>query len=372
MLIPQKHHYDVDTIARNLMLMGDLAAKRPRAYRVDRSCRQPVFGPNGVIGHMVDGEGLIINTDLKDLGILKSLPNVIERSPLARLLDKLGDEHGAITKYDDIVAARAAGNMSDAITNKASYTTVANTWSSSFRTTGIPVAGTYTNIPTGAALDRTNVGALSLLLANPTTGIDYLLTFGMLAGQQLNCVQGVDLLVAAGNILATSAVSQTVSSAALTRYTTGVGVYMTFDVTTAIGTTASNLTATYTNSASTGSRSTGAQAMTVSTIAQRLMPAVFGPQMQLASGDLGVQSVQSVILSAAMSAGVMALNLYKPLFWLPGIVANIYCEKPMASTIDGLVALPQATSQIGCLTTYVYANTTTTGLMTMTMRTAWG
>lgn len=371
MLIRQKRHYDVDTIARNLMLMGKIAATTPKAYSAG-GCRQPVVGPNGVIGHMLDGEGLFIDVDLKTLGITRKLPHVIERTPLARLLDRIGNEKGAITTYDGIVAARAAGNYSDAMGTKASYTTVANTWSSTFRATGLPTTGTYSNIPTGAIADRTNVGALSLLLANPSSGADYLLTFGLMAGQQLNCVLVVDLLVAADNILATANTSQTVSSTALTRYTDGVGVYMTFEVTTAIGTTASNLTVTYTNTGPTGSRSSGAQAMTTSMIVQRLMPASLGPQCALQSGDLGVTSVQSCQLSAIMTQGKFALNLYKPLCWLPGIVANVYAEKPMASTIDGLVALPQASSQIGCLTTYVYTNTTSTGTMNMAFRTCWG
>lgn len=372
MLISPKRHRDVDTIARNLMLMGEMAATMPKAYRAG-GCRQPVYGPGGLpIGHMLDGEGLFIDVDLKDIGITKKLPHVIERSPLARLLDKLGNEKGAILNYDGIVAARAAGNYSDAMTQKASYTTVANTWSAPFQAGGLPVAGTYTNIAAGAVMDRTNSGALSLLLANPTSGTDFLLTFGMLAGQQLNCVMVVDLLVAAGNILATVNTTQTVNSAALTRNTDAVGVYMTFDVTTAIGTTASNLSVTYTNSASVGSRSSGAQAMTVSMIAQRLLPVAFGPQCQLQSGDVGVKSVESVIHSAAMTLGKYCLNIYKPLCWLPGIVANIYGEKPMASTIDGLVQLPTASSSIGCITTYVFTNTTSTGLMTSTLRTAWG
>lgn len=372
MLIPQKRHVDIDNVAMNLMLMGEMAAKMPKAYRADPTCRQPVYGEHGVIGHMLDGEGLVINTDLKSLGITKKLPYVIERSPLGRLLDKFGDERGAITTYDGIVAARAGGNYSDAMAAKASYTTVANTWSSSFRSTGLPNAGTYTNIPTGAALDRTNAGALSLLLLNPTTGSDYLTTFGLQAGQQLNLVMLVDLLVAAGNILSTVTTAQTISSAALTRYTSGVGVYATLEITTANGSTASNVTLSYSNTVPTSGQSTGAQALLASGIAQRLNPVAFGPQIQLASGDIGVTAVASATLSASMTAGVMALNLYKPLAWLPGIVANIYAEKPMASTIDGLVQLPQASSQLGCLTTYVFTNTTSTGLMTMTFRTCWG
>lgn len=366
-------HHDVDTVARNLMLMGDIAASSPKAYRADRSCRQPVFGPNGCIGHMLDGVGLVLGTDLKSLGINRKLPNVIERGTLGRLLDRVHGDEGAITTYDGIVAARAAGNYSDAMAAKSSYTTVANTWSSSFRAAGLPAAGTYSAIPTGAAPDNTNAGSLALLLSNPGSGTDYLLTFGLLAGQQLNMVMLVDLLVAAGSISGTSNTTQTVSSTALTRNTSGVGVYMTFEITTALGATPANITVSYTNSASTSGQSTGAVAMLASGIAQRLTPVALGPQIALASGDLGVKAVASCILSASMTgSGVFALNLYKPLAWLPGIIANIYAEKPMASTIDGLVPLIASGSNIGCLTTYVYTNTTSTGLMNMMMRTAWG
>lgn len=373
MLITPKRHYDVDTIAQNLALMASWAKNGPDAYRVDASCKTPVIGPNGIIGYMLDGVGLALNTDLKDLGIHKPLPNVIERTPLARFLDKIGDERGAITTYDGIVAARAAGSMSDCIASKTSYTTVANVWSSAFRAAGVPAAGTYTNIPSGAALDATNAGSLALLLAPPTSGNkDYLLTFGFQAGQQINCILLVDILVAAGNILATVNTSQTVSSTALTRYTGGVGVYMTFDVTTAIGTTASNLTVTYTNSAGTGSRSSGAQAMTTSAIAQRLQPNTTSPYCPLQSGDAGVQSVQSVQLSAAMSAGVMALNLFKPLVMMPGIAANIYAERPMSSTLDGLVELQNVSLVLGCLAPYIFTNTTSTGTLNMKLGTCWG
>lgn len=353
------------------MLMGEIAHNTPKAYAAG-GCRQPVIGPNGCIGHMLDGEGLYIDTDLKDLGITKNLPHVYERSLTARLLDKLGDEKGAITTYDGIVLARGAGNYSDAMATKASYTTVANTWSSGFRATGTPSAGTYTSIPGGDDLDRTNNGALSLLLANPTSGTDYLLTFGLLAGQQLNCVMVVDLLLGAGGISATTTSPQTINSVPLNRYTSGVGVYFTFEVTTAIGTTASNITVSYTNTTPSSGRTTGAQAMTVSMIAQRLLPVAYGPQCQLQAGDVGVTSVETVTHSAAMSAGVYALNIYKPLCWLPGIVANIYGEKPMASTVDGLVTLPTAAGEIGCLTTYNYTNTTSTGVVQMSYRTCWG
>jgi hypothetical protein len=222
-------------------------------------------------------------------------------------------------------------------------------------------------------MDKTNVGALSLGLTNPTSGTDYLLTFGMVSAQQINMVMLVDLLVCAGNISATSAVAQTITSVALTRYTTGAGVNMTFEVTTQLGASASSITVSYTNQAGTAGQSTGAIAMTTSCIVQRLQPAAIGPMITLQSGDSGVRAVATVTLSATMAAGVFALNIYKPLLFMPGVVANVYAERDTTTTIDGLMQLPvDSTPNIGCLAAYLLPNTTTTGVKTQTIRTCWG
>jgi hypothetical protein len=148
---------------------------------------------------------------------------------------------------------------------------------------------------------------------------------------------------------------------------------MTFDVTSGIGTTASNLTITYTNQAGTASQVTPAQAMTTSMITQRLLPVNNGPFMQLAAGDYGVQQVTNVKLSAAMTTGVFALNLYYPLMWIPGIVANIYVERDSTIQIDGITELVIGSdSAIGCLNAYVQAGTTTLGTFVSFMRTCSG
>jgi len=325
---------------------------------------------------MLPGKGIQLFSDLKTLGITKGrIPHLYERSVTQRLIDKFcGDERGAISSYDGIIAARAGGNADDVMFAKSSYTTVANVWSSSFRAAGLPAAGTYSNIPGGAAPDNTNVGALSLGFSNPSGGNSkYLLTFGFTSSSALQIVMLGDLLVAAGNISGSLNTSQTISSTALTRYTSGAGVYMTYEVTTALGGTASNLTVTYTNQSGTGSRATAATAMTTSAIAQRLQPAGAGPFMVLQSGDYGVQSVQSLILSASMTAGVFALNLYKPLMWVPGIAANIWTERDSTTQIDGLQQLvTTAGGVLGCLAMYLYTNTTTSGLIVGGMRACAG
>jgi hypothetical protein len=374
--VPVKCHFDVDTLARNIAMIAEQGRRLPPAF-MGAGISEPVCGPDGeMIGRVLDGKGLYLNHDLKDLGITKKIPFVYERSRTQRLLDKIEDTRGAITTYDGIIQARAGGKADDVAFSKgASITTVANTWFSTFRMSGLPAAGTYTNIPTGAVADRTNAGALSLGLSNPTGGDKkYLLTLGFTSSSALQMMTLVDLLVACGNIVATSNAAQTVSSAALTRYTSGAGVYATFEVTTAIGTTASNINlSSYTNQAGTAAQSSPAQAMTTSAIVQRLMPATLNSiQLPLASGDYGIQAVSTVTLSAAMSAGVMALNLFKPLVWLPGIAANIYMERDTSVQISSLVELVVGSSTIGCLTAYCMANTTSSGTIAGFIRTCAG
>ena len=103
-------------------------------------------------------------------------------------------------------------------------------------------------------------------------------------------------------------------TAALTRYTSGVGVMAALEITTIVGTTATTVSVSYTNSAG---------------VAGRTSPAVtFGgtndrqtAQVQLVplqAGDVGVRSVESVTLAATTgSAGAFGVTLYKPLIALP-------------------------------------------------------
>jgi len=80
-----------------------------------------------------------------------------------------------------------------------------------------------------------------------------------------------------------------------------------------------------------------------------------------------------VTCSAAATAGVIALNLYKPLMFVPGIAANIYVMRDSTTNIDGLVELVQtSTPTLGCLNMYVLANTTSSGTMLVTMQCATG
>jgi hypothetical protein len=309
---------NVDRIARTLVYGGRMARSMPPSW--DGARDAPLCcGPEGqYVGKMLPGRGLYLGLDLKSLGITRPLPYVYERSPLMRAAEAI-DTYGvlrgrvfdaerlavrfldglrivsgrlvpacAITTYDGIIAARAGGLGQDVVGIKGSITTVASAWSSLFRATGLPGVGTYSNIPGGAAPNRTNAGALSLGLSNPTgANKKYLLTLGVGLGNNTFWTMLVDLLVAAGNILATTAAAQTVNTTALTRYTDGAGVMITFEVTTLLSATAHNITVnSYTDQAGNAGHTSSAQTGINAGIVNRLAPTDFAPFVALGDGGL--------------------------------------------------------------------------------------
>lgn len=317
----------------------------------------------GRIGYAVPGRGFRI------CGMSSRSLNALLKDE--RRAQRALRELGAITTWDGILAARAGGKADDRFASKNSQTTVSTNWSGFFRSGGIPAAGAYTNIPGGSDFNHTSTGAVGF--TDPTGGDKkYLINFGANHLSGSNVVLLVDLLVAAGNILATVNTLQTVNTTALTRYTDGEGVMIILEVTTAIGTTASNVTLTYTNQAGTGSRSTGAIAMTVSAITFRLLPAG-SPFMVLASGDRGVRSVEGAQLSAAMTAGVMAVLLFKPLLFIPTLASTAVIERSTPGMLGGLLEMPITSGgNVGCLTFLILTNTTSTGQQTYHFQTAMG
>jgi hypothetical protein len=395
---------NVDLIAKHLIYLGKLGRTMPPAWD-GAKCTSLACGPDGqYFGKVLPGRGLYLAHDLKALGIKKPLPNVYERSPLFRTIEAMdiyGQIRGkvldaeksavkflsllnvvtarlvpacAITTYDSIITARANGKYGDVTGTKVTAVTVANGWHSLYALAGTPAAGAFTNIPGGSVKDKTDAGAYSLGLTNPTAPDKmYLLTIGISANQQTNMLILVDLLVAAGNILATTAAAQTVNSVALNRYTTGAGVLATLEITTLMSATAHNLTLnSYTNQAGTAARTTGAQTGLNAGIVGRLDPST-SLWFQLQSGDYGVRSVEQFTCSAALAAGVYALHLFYPLAFLPGIAANGYVERDSTVQIDGVTELVQTSGNVlGCLTAYLLPSATASGQITTFMRTVTG
>jgi hypothetical protein len=402
-----------------LMDAGAWFRRMPPCWLGDRIV-QPVYHPDGfVIGWALMGTGFLLAGDLPDYGLRRgvTIPHVFERSQVlyaqevvaqvtGRLsLPALGDpwyrtvqgrvfcperaaieivRHGiplspgvqaakrlaaAITTYDGIITARAGGNANDATMAKVSITTVAQVFFSLFRAGGLPVAGTYTNIPTGAVHTRSSTGAWSGITALATgTNRKYLLTMGFGSTSAIDWGVLVDLLVGCGNISHANT-ANTVSSTAETRQygtTLGAGVMASFDVTTALGATAGTIAMnSYTDQDGNTGADTGTVTCSNSAIAQRLEPTSTGsipPWMPLASGDFGVRAVATVTTAGNTGGGVSALNLVFPLAYVPGCIGNVYIERDSTTQIDGLTELVQDGSDIiGCLTWFVQTNTTTSG-----------
>lgn len=122
----------------------------------------------------------------------------------------------------------------------------------------------------------------------------------------------VDRLSHQGGLSGNLNTSQTTNlpTAALTRSSSGIGVWAAAEITTAIGTGGGTLTGVYTNSGSVGSRNFVATPFGVTSwsAVQRLIP------LLMQAGDVGVESVESMQLSAASgTVGAWGVTLFKTL-----------------------------------------------------------
>lgn len=166
-------------------------------------------------------------------------------------------------------------------------------------------AAVPTNATTGAITQFINGGSGAMRLPRVQIG-HYLPSTLML----------VDRLSHQGGLSGTTTTAQTTNlpTAALTRYTSGVGVFAALEIYTIIGTTATTVTASYTN--------------TTPTAGQTSIATIFGGTgcreassmviLPLQQGDIGVTSVESVtVLATTGTAGNFGVTLFKPLMMIP-------------------------------------------------------
>jgi hypothetical protein len=121
-----------------------------------------------------------------------------------------------------------------------------------------------------------------------------------------------DRLVHSGGLAANITTEQTTNlpTAALPRYTDGVGVMLALDVYTATGGTATTVTARYTNQDGTTGRVTQVVVWPASApVGRRYI-------LPLQDGDTGVRSVEGVTFAGSTTvAGNVGVTLFKPLGW---------------------------------------------------------
>lgn len=121
----------------------------------------------------------------------------------------------------------------------------------------------------------------------------------------------IDRLSHQGGLSGTVTTAQTTNlpTAALTRYTSGVGVYAALEVYTAVGATDALWTVSYTNQAGTAGR-TASWLMADTPGGNSFHP------IPLVGSDTGVRSVESVTLTPSTgTAGNFGVTLFKPLVW---------------------------------------------------------
>lgn len=387
---------DSDRIAKWLAYQAAYVRSLPPSWDAAKDTMLISAGGSARYGRGLPGRGIVLDVPLKSLGITKPVPNVFDRPLVERAVELLrGRERaamavlaalaavkagvgelapmfvGAITDYNGILNAAGNGKMEMLVCPRtgASITYAAQQWSHHFSASGWQGTFAFTGALGATAPDATRAGSLMFGFTAPTGGDKaYLVSIGLqpAASNIFQILQLSDVLYECGGIAVTTG-TQNLGAAALTRYTSGVGVLCTMTATTAWSATASTITLTYTNSGGTGSRSgTIAHVSTAGFgSVDRLIPAG-RPYMTLQSGDVGVQSVQSLSFGTGLAAGVGALFLHKPLVLMPGVAADLYAERDTVQTLDGLIELVTTSGgNLGC--PMLMGTTQTTGTITLSL-----
>lgn len=365
-------------------------------------CAPVPWGINGMgeLGYMTRERGLYINPAYSrslDLALRESAD--YERTarevsngrygadvlaPIARRISDHSDVirtmkqmRAALTSWDQIVTAQAAGKSAQVPFLRSSSVVTANFWQCEFAIVGLPAAGTYGAIPGGDAYTGSSVGSMVSPGTANIGGSDHCyLTNASLALQtstfNQHIVGVVDLLVGAGSINAATGTSQNISTTALPRWTTGEGLCMSLVVTTAlVGGTAPTITLTYTDQGGGTANSTGAIAITTASPAGRMLPVQDGPMIRLASPDTGVRQIEACIIAGTITSGVMAAFIYKPIMFM-GVIASQPIDRTTPSQAGGMRRITAAAGALPCLTLIRQASNGTNSNLGGFLEFAWG
>jgi hypothetical protein len=234
------------------------------------------------------------------------------------------------TSFDDFLEKTTDdGQILEAPFAKFSSTAeAAGVWHSLWPASGYPTGGAAPASTPGAAYTNGAGGLAAWANQDPLT--KHLLAIE--AGANRDCwLMVYDRLVGVGGVSLTSTGNKTISSAALPRYTDGVGVQAWLEVTTITSTPAPivNLSS-YTDHEG----NTGASGGTITFPATATnVDALVGP-LPIASGDLGIRAVSTLnVATAGGGSSAASLILIKPLAYLP-LTANI------GTALDLMAKLP--------------------------------
>ena len=183
-----------------------------------------------------------------------------------------------------------------------------------WKNAGLPGAGVDAGGTPGAALTNAAGG---ITLQDEAVDEKFLMHLEATANQNCSLII-LDRLVSVSGLSIAATGNVTVNSAALPRYTDGVGVEALLELTTATtaGTAALSMNS-YTDQA--GNTGNAGGSVTFAAAAQNIDSAFFLP---LAAGDTGVRAIATINVSVAGTSGVAAVTLVKRLAQIP-LIANI-------------------------------------------------
>ena len=131
----------------------------------------------------------------------------------------------------------------------------------------------------------------------------------------------------------------------LPRYATGAGVQAFIVPSVVMGAGTPTIQLGYTNAAGVSGRLTPASpSLPIATTASPVGSVVYsgtgagkyGPFMPLAAGDTGIQSIQSINLSATMTSGSLVVVLAKPIFTLPITTVGVASERDLVNQLPSM------------------------------------
>jgi riboflavin transporter FmnP len=225
---------------------------------------------------------------------------------------------------------------------------------------GFPGAGSAPATTPGT--QYTNAAG-SFNVADTSPDSKHLLSMSVTANQ--NCtVWLMDRLVGVSGLSLVGTGNKTVSSAALPRYTNGVGVMPFLEITTATTTTPAQLSMnSYTNSAGTSGQAGGTVTLPAAATVVNTMIA-----LPLAAGDVGIQACSTINVSVAAAAGVANFILARPIGDPIGCVANIATMVDYSVGFAGMKRVYDGAS----LFLMIVAGGTSATTLTGTINIGWG
>lgn len=277
----------------------------------------------------------------------------------------------AFTSIDDLVSSITSGKFTridwNKITGGAAY--AAGRWYDLSSLSGTPIANAFAGTSLAWTPCDEATGNGTQVFGMPHGGLVTPETKHVLNGSAISAVATavpgqlmlVDMCGYYPGINMNASTLQTLTGTPTLRYADGVGVRAALVVRTTTGATAHNLSMSYTNQAGTSGRT---MPVTVSCTASAITPHIthsgtaannYGPFLPLANGDTGIQSVQSVQLSAASLAGTAALVLYKPILTIPLTQVSVASERDFLNQIPSLPQIPDG----ACLTWLYFAGAAT-------------